>query len=505
MMKVLEKRLAMVLIGAFVIFSFLVFWGYHFFGAKNSDSEFVEVKKGNVVQQVSVTGKVKPAESAKLAFQNSSKVVRIDIAVGDKVYIGQVLAVLDNAEVSAQLAGVEAKLAELKKGTRAEEIQIKDVKVANTRVSLVDAKKNLVDKIKDAYIKADDAVRNKADQLFNNPTSATPTHKYTVANTQFKSDTEGQRTLVEGILDNWKISTDGISVDKNLSEYTGEAEVANRAVGLFLDKISLVVNGFTAGSEMTQAILDGYKTDISTARTNVSSATNALSVAVEKLRSAESSLALAEQELALAKAGTISEQITAQEAVVAQYQAQLSKTILRSPINGIVTKKDIELGEMATANTNVISVISESEFEMEANIPEADIAKVKVGNLANVTLDAYSGDIIFPAKVTEIEPAETMVEGVATYKTTFQFLNKDERIKSGMTANIDIMTAKKENVLLVPSRAISGKAGERFVMVDEGGSALVERKIEIGLKGVDGDTEVLSGLSEGEKIVSVSE
>ena len=166
---------------------------------------------------------------------------------------------------------------------------------------------------------------------------------------------------------------------------------------------------------------------------------------------------------------------------------------------------DAKVGEMATVNVVIASVISSGDFQMTANIPEADIAKVKIGNIARVTLDAYGSDKFFDASVSKIDPAETMIEGVATYKTTFVFSKKDERVRSGMTANIDILANKKENVLAVPQRAVVSVGQEKNVLVDTGSPVPEERKIETGLRGTDGLIEVVSGLNEGDRIVGTRE
>jgi HlyD family secretion protein len=107
----------------------------------------------------------------------------------------------------------------------------------------------------------------------------------------------------------------------------------------------------------------------------------------------------------------------------------------------------------------------------------------------------------FEVKVVKIDPAETVIEGVSTYKTTFIFTKDDERVKSGMTANIDILTAKKENVIFVPTRAVSSKNNEKFVQIltAEGPKDVL---VTAGLRGFDGNIEIISGVSEGDKIVT---
>jgi HlyD family secretion protein len=234
-----------------------------------------------------------------------------------------------------------------------------------------------------------------------------------------------------------------------------------------------------------------------------------LSIAYEGYRTAKSNLSLQQNTLALKKAGTVPEQITAQEAVVEKakadidnYNAQLAKTVLRSPINGVVTKQDLKVGEIVTPNSTVVSVISNGDFQVKVNIPEADIAKVKVGDSANITLDAYGSDIIFSTHVVSIDPGETMVEGVATYKTTLQFDKKEDRAKSGMTANIDILTAKQTNTLYIPQRDLISNETGKYVLIDVGSAQPQKKKVEVGIRGSDGNIEIISGLNEGDKIIN---
>ncbi|MFA6432176.1 MAG: efflux RND transporter periplasmic adaptor subunit, partial [Candidatus Margulisiibacteriota bacterium] len=277
----------------------------------------------------------------------------------------------------------------------------------------------------------------------------------------------------------------------------------------FLGKAASAVNSLLANSEVSQTSIDAWKLAIATARTNVSTAIISITDAEQALATANSDLSVEENDLILAKAGTIPEQISAQEAQVDKagadvdlYKAQIVKTYLRSPIDGVVTKQDTKLGEIVSANAIIVSVISDTKYEMEVNVPEADIAKVKIGNSAKVTLDAYGSDVIFDAHVVSIEPAETIVEGVATYKTTLQFDKKEDSVKSGMTANIDILTDKKIGVLIIPQRSVLTKNGEKFVLIDAGSAQPEQKKIEIGLRGSDGMSEVISGLVEGDRIIA---
>lgn len=480
-----------------------------------SPYEFIIAEKGDVVQEVSVNGTVKPAESVDLAFERAGRIVWIGKDVGAEVFSGEALANLYNGDLTAQLAEAEAsvraqeaKLEELKRGSRPEEIRVQEVKVENARASLEESKKNLVDKIEDAYTKSDDAVRNRVDQFFTNPRASNPQLNFTLSNSQLENDVEWGRFVIESALSQWKISLDGLAISSDLDFYSSEAKQKLSQVKSFLDKVSLAVNSLSATASLTQTTIDGWKSAVSTARTNVNTATANITSAEDSLKSAQSSLLLEENELALKLAGSTPEEIKEQEAQVESAKASalnlralIAKTILRSPISGILTKRDVEVGEIVSAGERAVSIISANKFEIEANVPEADIAKIKINNQAKITLDAYGSNVEFLAKVSFIDPAETVVEGVPTYKIKLQLEEEDSRIKPGMTANIDISTGRRDNVITVPQRAVIEKNGDKLVRILKDDGTVEEAVVKTGLRGSFGDIEITEGVSEGDRVI----
>jgi len=208
------------------------------------------------------------------------------------------------------------------------------------------------------------------------------------------------------------------------------------------------------------------------------------------------------------EAGTPIEEIAAQEAKqeqseasVNKIEAKLKKNVLRSPIFGVVTRQEAKVGELVAAASPVVFLIADNDFEIKANVPEADIAKVQIGNQAQVTLDAYGRGVLFLVEVVTIDPAETIIEGVSTYKVTLLFQEEDLRVRSGMTANIDIITAKSIKVLAVPQRAVTQKGQEKFVRKIEE-EKVYEIKVETGLRGSDGFVEITQGLKEGDIVIT---
>lgn len=476
--------------------------GVYFFAFGNSgggELETFAVARGDVRQQVSITGKVEASESVELGFENSGRITQVRADVGARVSAGQVLAELYNADLYSDLAEAEATLkvrqAELddaKKGSRPEDIAISEAKVEN-------AEQNLFDKINDSYTKADDAVHDKVDQFFSNPNSS-PQLNFQIAG-QLKADVESSRYVLNPKFKAWANSLSKITSDANLFPFSGESLEYLRQVRSFLDVVAIAVNELDPTNNLSQATVDSYRADVSTARTNVNTAINNLS-------SASSALKIAQSEYAKELAGSTEEEILVKEAEVERakasinnIRAQISKTVLISPISGVVTKQEAKRGQIVSASAAVVSIISDSKFEVEANLPEAEVSKVRVGDSADLTLDAYGEAVKFEAKVIAIDPAETIVDGVSAYKVTIAFLRNDERVKSGLTANINVFGLKKENVLYVPQRAITSKDGMKYVRVQNPDGRVDEVKVELGLYGSDGRVELISGVAEGTILV----
>lgn len=480
---------------------------------RDSDgADAVIVKRGMIIQNVVVTGKTKPISSVNLAFEKSGRAVRINVKVGDRVLVGQTLIATGASELAANLAraeasvaAAEAKLAEAKRGTRPEELAVQEAKTKGARVALEDAKKNLVDKLQDAYTKSDDAIRAKADQWFSNPTAQNPQVSF-YADPGVKTSLERERPIIEALLTSWKSSSDGLSPASDLTAAVLVSSQNLAKIRLFLDTAALAINALKTGTGFSQTTIDGYRSDISTARTNINTAIANLSTADEKMKSAANALLIAENELTLSRAGSTQEEIASKEAAVreaeadaASLRADLAKTVLTAPLAGIVTKVDADPGEIMSAGVPVVSIISENQLEIEVNVPEVNVGRIAVGNPVKIALDALP-DETFSGKVVSIEPAETIVDGVVNFKVAIVFDAEDGRFKSGLTANLSIETLRKPDVLLLPQFAVNERGGKVFVQKLVAGKA-VETEVTLGARGEDGAVEIISGLKEGDRVI----
>jgi len=170
----------------------------------------------------------------------------------------------------------------------------------------------------------------------------------------YKLQIESQRLVMENILTDWanNVVTSKIA-NSNLDNQYSLAKNNLSKIGSFLDVVALAVNGLNVNSSLSQALIDSYKSDISVARTNINNAINNLSMAREKLITAETTFTIAQQELILKEKGPTMEQISAQkarvksaEANVNNFRALIGKTIIYSPIRGIITKKILKSGKL---------------------------------------------------------------------------------------------------------------------------------------------------------------
>ena len=319
------------------------------------------------------------------------------------------------------------------------------------------------------------------------------------------------------------------STDEQILDALDELKNTLNLVAITLNHTADVLKATLTSGNLTETELDTLKsniitdqTSINTAKTNVQTAksnwTNKIvyyqdqiTIYEDAVLNAQKNLAIANSQLALKKEPPRSFEIQAAQAKIDQAyaslklaQANLNQTIITAPIDGVIIKKNYNIGEQTSLASAVLEMIGKSNLQIEVDIPESDISKLKVGQDAEISLDAFSEDEIFAGKITFVDPAETIIQDVVYYKIKVQLDNVLENtsydIKPGMTANIIIWTKKKENVLIVPARAVKSNNGDKYVEVLVNG-ILQEKIVTTGLRGDDG-IEIISGLEEGDEVVT---
>ena len=522
------------------------------------------VSSSNLKQEISITGQVKAAESVELSFEKTGKIASVPVKVGDQVKKGQLIAAMVSNDLSANykqaqaslesaranlqnyLSAVkaqEAKLAEYYKGTRPEEIMIAESAVQSANNDLTNTKNkaeaDLKQKLESGVNALADAFSTGLNALFT-ITDMQNTYFYTNDGEGLTlADNKGYAVeILLGGNNAGKFSKEALnSLTGGTKKLISEAEINTSEINIqkafFSAKDGLQKTKLAINSIPLNKLSSTDLTAVSTARGYLDTAINTLftaenAISVQKatnqslINSAEAGLKNASETLNLKRAGFTTEQIGAQEAQVksaeatvkvqeaqvryaeanlSSISAQLEKNRLLSPIDGLITDINLKVGEISNLSGYAIKIISSSEYQIEANIAEVDIANINLNDPAIVTLDAYGPDQIYKATVLKIDPAETFIDGVPTYKTTIQFNEKYPNIKSGMTANVDILTEEKNDIIVIPQRAIIRKDGIKTVRLLENEQTIKEVTVTTGITGNDGKIEITEGLKGGETLI----
>ena len=147
------------------------------------------------------------------------------------------------------------------------------------------------------------------------------------------------------------------------------------------------------------------------------------------------------------------------------------------------------------------AAISKGAYQIEGYLSEVDVAKVKAGQGAQVTIDAFGSDDVLSAHIASVDPAPTMQSGVPAYKVVVTLdAGNDPGTKPGMHANVTVLAASKTGVIAVPAGAIVIKLGGTYVEKANADGTVALTKVTTGI--ADDYVEILSGLSAGERVAS---
>lgn len=480
----------------------------------------VTVIRGAISQVVNITGQLTPVQSVDLSFQGSGRISSVPARVGAQVTAGTVLASLDVAELNAQLrnaqanvAAQQAKLEGLLAGSRPEDIAVAQAQADKAQQDLAGNYSSIPSVLLNAYSDTDYAMRVKLDSIFTSVGSdQTPQYSLSFSCTscgEAITQAVQQRAVAEVALKRWKTELDAIALDAPDTVLEQALTNAHGYVQAARDTLAGVASLLNSGDlTLDSTTVQAYKTSVNTATTSVASAFSSIDAQSQAVASQKLVVAQYASALALKKAGTSVSDISAQRAAVAaaqaqadQISAQIAKNIIRSPIAGVVTRVDAKVGQSASANESLVSVISSQNLEIDANVPEIDVGNVVVGNHVDFTVDALPG-VVLMASVSSVDPAETIIDGVVNFKIKAALTTSDSRLKSGLTANLNIQVAHKESVLILPQYAIIQNDQGNFVQRVNGRNT-EQVPVVLGITSPDGMVEIVSGVSEGDVVANI--
>mgnify|MGYP001559205225 CR=1 FL=1 len=314
-----------------------------------------------------------------------------------------------------------------------------------------------------------------------------------------------QRTLA-GTITNTNLTASDLAAKKSMIE-------ANRAS--VSAQLSVVVN---AKQAVTNAELSRTTTRaqlenaVETARknvdiaernrtTNVQAAETTVEIQRASLQSAKASLELKLAPLRAVDLGPLRAQVRDAEVAWAQAMDRLHDARLMAPTDGIVMDILPAIGEQVAMHATVMKMIGHETFKVEGLVPEADIVKVRVGQTATLTLDAFGDQETFIGTVLSEDPDQTKVQDAIYYKVRIGLDVRDKAVKPGMTANVTIQTDERKSALIIPARSLRQQDTTYSVRVLEG-TVPRDVTVEIGLRGDEGRVEVRSGLTESQMVIT---
>jgi HlyD family secretion protein len=172
----------------------------------------------------------------------------------------------------------------------------------------------------------------------------------------------------------------------------------------------------------------------------------------ESLKASQAQLAVTNAQVKSAQAN-----VAQRDAALSQARIDLQRTKITSPVNGIVIKRAIEKGQTVAASLQSpeLFVIAQnlSDMQVDASIDEADVSRIRTGQRATFTVDAFPGQT-FEGEVRQVRKAAQNVANVVTYVAVVGFTNTAGRLLPGMTANVRVVTENRENVLKIPNSAL---------------------------------------------------
>jgi HlyD family secretion protein len=478
---------------------------YLIFFRHGTTYQFVTAQKGSITELVSLTGNTTPEQNVSLAFGSSGIISNTYSDLGKQVYAGQVLAELNMNDLVAGLhqaqAGVaaqQAKLKSMQSGARPEDIALYKQKYADASSALVIAMNN-------AYLQTENAVLRYADTIFTNGVTINPIIKVSTQNYAQEQSIEMDRVIAGEKLKKWKTALadiNSLSDEKSISDVRAPGSDAMDFISGFLNRLGTIVGNLVTGAtNMTQA-------DIDTDRSNINIAGQAVTSGASVEQSAYAAWVSASQTLVSQESGSKAEDIDAQIAAVQSAQASVDSAYAKivnaritAPISGTITQFDAKIGQLASPSVSLVSIMSDTGYEVDAGASETDVGKISLGNKVTMTIDALPNET-FTGSVFYIAPAQTNAQGVITYQIKVSFDKPDPRFKSGFTVNMDIETKKKDGILVLPQYGILQNDQGTFVETLENG-VVKQNPVVLGIQDQNGNVEVISGVTESEQVLNI--
>ena len=492
--------------------------------AKQPTYELYSVAKGEVSSTVSVAGSVVNSQSLELGFLTPGIIKKVAVKVGSEVKKGDLLVALNTdilnkqaAQASASVSAARAMLAKVQNPLRSTDVNVLDRGLDSTRVALDSARSQLQDayRARDLELSNARVALENAQQAYQNALNS-----YSAGQGVISQSAEVARVSLNNaqvafsnaqnyynqVLSAYNL---GHATLAELQQASSNLYSASSAYNIAQAQYQSALRGSDAERAGAKAQLDNARAALSSAQAAYNSAGSGADMKINSaqlaVNAAEAAYSLASAQRSQSLAPTLSAdvqsaaaQVAASSAALATIQAQISQSTLKAPIDGRVVTVNAKPAELSQMSQPVVVLETAGEFKIEANISETELSKVRVGQAVKIKFDALP-NVDAEGTVATIDPAATVVMGVVNYKATILFNAPVAGLFSALTADLEIITDSRPDVLVVPRRALIKTDSGYHVKVLQDQKA-IEKSVEIGLLG-DVDAEIVGGLNENDQVI----
>jgi HlyD family secretion protein len=480
-------------------------------------TQIVPVTQGPLSNELSVVGELDAVQIQDLAFTHmagATTLKTLNVTTGNTVKAGQVLASIDPEayqqavdQAKSDLQAAEQKLADLQTPATALEISQADLAIAQAEHDIAQAKQDLADLGAPDLASLESAVKDAQDALAQLDVKARLSERDSLA--------KSERDLAYTI--DWyqrRITELRRKTKKNLEETEELTERQNKLVELQADlaqvqaQRNLAKTALAAEKTQDQVVLADTQEALAQARAGGDAL--ALAKAQLAVQEAEVKLTQAKDERAELEEGADATELAAAQADVdkkrlalADAETALAGTELKAEFDGTVLSTNVRVGDEVTATTVILTIADLTQLQVVASIDETTIRSVSVGQIAQISFDAFPGQI-FQGKVLSVPLQGELQNDVMVYQVPLSLEGaRDLALLVGMTANVNIATAQVDNAILVPAIALQRVPGGYQVMkvdpADPQGEP-IPTPVEVGLS--DGTfTQIVQGLNLGDQVV----
>jgi len=445
----------------------------------------IEAQQSDLQIQVAATGEVQPIQRVNLSPKTQGRLERLLVEQGDRVQQGQVVAQMESRELTAQLAQAEARLsraqanlAQLRAGTRSEEIQQARAQVSQSQARLdqVQAKfaelqaGSRIEEIREAEaaaLRADSGVADARSRL-------------NLAALEYDRSVELER--------------DGAIARRELDQRAEERQRASA-------NLDQAIAAAEEARQRLERLRNGARwEEIRSAQAEVDAATAEVTVNRERLRQLEAGARSEEIDRAIAD-------VQEAQAQVEFAQTQLDDAAVRAPFSGIIVQRYADPGAFVTPATSASTASSATStsilalakgLEILAKVPEADISQLQNGQTVKVVADAYP-DATFEGRVKLIAPEAVREQNVTLFQVRLEILSGLDRLQSGMNVDLTFIGETRDDAIVVPSVAIITHRGQTGVLIPDAEDEAQFHPVTIGAN-VGSNVQILDGLAAGDRV-----